>query len=51
MYRKEDEEAGSLEVKEEGNGATSSAGTTVARARGEARAVVSLGGRGSTGGT
>ena len=52
MCRREEEEAGSLEGKEEeGNGVTSSVGTTEARARGEARVVVSRGGKGSTAGT
>ena len=45
MCRRE-EEADSLEGKEEeGSGDTSSVGTTVARARGEAKVVVSRGGR------
>ena len=52
MCRREEEEVGSLEGREEeGNGATSSVGTTEARARGEARVVVSRGGKGSTAGT
>ena len=52
MCRREEEEAGSLEGREEeGNGVTSSVGTTEARSRGEARAVVSRGGKGSTAGT
>ena len=52
MCRREEEEAGSLEVKEEeGNGDTSSVGTTVARPRGEARVVGIRGGMVSMAGT